>query len=89
MVVGSEELLYSKALYAKDINLIPTGTLAGPVRVHAKLRYRQPEQPATVWQMDEDTLRIEFDRPQRAVTSGQAVVLYDGETGVGGATISD
>lgn len=58
-----------------------------PMRVTAKLRYRQKEQPATAVQTDEDTLRIEFDEPQRAVTKGQAVVLYDGDTVVGGGTI--
>lgn len=57
------------------------------MRVRAKLRYRQKEQPATVVQTDDDTLRIEFDEPQRAATKGQAVVLYDGDTIVGGGTI--
>ena len=57
------------------------------MRVSAKVRYRQSAQPATVVQTDENTLKIEFDEPQRAVTAGQAVVLYDGDTVVGGGTI--
>ena len=52
-----------------------------------KIRYNQTEQPAVVTQTEEDTLHIVFDEPQRAVTKGQAAVLYDGDTVVGGGTI--
>ena len=81
------EELYTDKLKAGDINLISVMKIEQPMRVTAKLRYRQKEQPATAVQTDEDTLRIEFDEPQRAVTKGQAVVLYDGDTVVGGGTI--
>ena len=85
--VGSQEQLYAKALTARDINLIATNRLEGPVRVSAKIRYNQTEQPASVWQLDEDAIRVEFAQPQRAITKGQAVVLYDGDVVVGGGTI--
>jgi len=87
VVLGGQEELYAKALTARDINLIAAERLDGPVQVRAKIRYNQTEQPAKVWQLDEDTLRVEFDQPQRAITRGQAVVLYDGETIVGGGVI--
>ncbi len=45
------------------------------------------EQPCTVYQIDENTLKFVFDEPQRAITKGQAVVIYDGDTVVGGGTI--
>ncbi|WP_347130231.1 aminomethyltransferase beta-barrel domain-containing protein, partial [Neglectibacter timonensis] len=45
------------------------------------------EQPATVLQTGPDELRVTFDEPQRAVTKGQALVLYEGDTVVGGGTI--
>ncbi|MBQ7129040.1 MAG: hypothetical protein IJO19_03525, partial [Clostridia bacterium] len=54
--------------------------------IAAKIRYSKAEQPATVMQKD-DKLYVEFDEPQRAITKGQAVVLYDGDTVVGGGTI--
>ena len=57
------------------------------MRIKAKVRYRQGEQWATGTQLDEDTVRVKFDEPQRAITKGQAVVLYDGDTVVGGGTI--
>lgn len=87
VTLGREIELYSQILTAKDINLISVSSIDKPTRLKAKVRYRQTEQWATVIQTDEDTLRIEFDEPQRAVTKGQAVVLYDGDTVVGGGTI--
>lgn len=81
------EMLFSKTLFAKDVNLIAAEQLTGAVRCEAKVRYRQKEQKATVEQTDADTLRITFDEPQRAITPGQSVVLYDGETVIGGGII--
>ena len=88
VTVGNEAALYSKTLTATDINLISVPSIPHPTRLKAKVRYRQAEQWATVSQTDENTLIIEFDEPQRAVTRGQAVVLYDGDIVVGGGTIS-
>ena len=88
VVLGKESDLYQKSLTATRINLIAVDRLNAPMRVTARVRYRQSAQPATVWQVDEDTLRVEFDQPQRAITRGQAVVLYDGELVVGGGVIS-
>ena len=53
----------------------------------AKARSRMIEAPATVYPMENGFARVEFHAPQRAVTPGQAVVLYDGETVLGGGTI--
>ena len=88
VVVGAQEMLFSKTLIARDINLIPVEKLDAPLRVKAKIRYRHQEQPATVWQLGPDTLRVEFAEPQRAITKGQAVVLYDRDIVVGGGTIA-
>ena len=57
------------------------------MRVKAKARYRQTEQPATVYPLDGGLAKVVFDEPQRAITRGQAVVLYDGDVVVGGGTI--
>ena len=86
--LGGESELYAKTLTAGDINLIAVESIPSPLRVFAKIRYNQKEQPAKVWQTAPDTLRVEFDQPQRAITRGQAVVLYDGETVIGGGTIT-
>jgi tRNA-specific 2-thiouridylase len=89
VVVGTADSLYAKTLIAVGINLIPVERLDTAMKVSARIRYNQREQPATVWQLDSDTLRIEFDSPQKAITCGQAAVLYDGETVIGGGTINE
>lgn len=81
------EELFSCEVTAKNINLISVDSIPGPMRIKAKIRYRHEAQWATVTQPDKDTLHIIFDEPQRAVTKGQAVVLYDGDTVVGGGEI--
>jgi len=88
VVVGASEELYSSHLTACDINLIPIDKLDGSLRVQARVRYRQSVQLATVWQTGDDSLHVEFDNPQRAITKGQAIVLYDGEDVIGGGTIT-
>lgn len=88
VVLGEEQALYARELTARGINLIAAERLEQPTRVTARVRYRQKDQPATVTQIDEDRLRIMFDEPQRAITPGQAVVLYDGDVVVGGGEIA-
>ncbi len=87
VVLGYNEDLFSTTLTANNINLISIEKITEPIRVKAKVRYRQAEQWATVTQLDEDTIQVVFDEPQRAITKGQAVVLYDGDIVVGGGTI--
>jgi tRNA-specific 2-thiouridylase len=57
-----------------------------PLRCAAKVRYRQPDQTCEVLAGD-GGLRVDFERPQRAITPGQSVVFYDGATCLGGAVI--
>ena len=87
VVLGENERLFSRRLTARRINLIPFDSLPGPIRCKARVRYSQTEQPATVTQTGPDELEVIFDEPQRAVTAGQAVVLYDGDLVLGGGTI--
>ena len=79
--------LFSSEVTAKNINLISVDSISKHMRVKAKIRYRHEAQWATVTQPDDNTLHIIFDEPQRAVTKGQAVVLYDGDIVVGGGEI--
>lgn len=87
VTVGPNEALYATSLLASDWNWFPFPDLAEPLRVSAKARYNQPPQPATVYPEADGTARVVFDAPQRALTPGQAVVLYDGNMVVGGGTI--
>ncbi len=87
VVLSKEDALFTTTLRAKNINLISVDKIEAPMHIKAKVRYRHAEQPATVTQIDEDTLEVVFDEPQRAITKGQALVLYDGDVVVGGGTI--
>ncbi|MDR0730168.1 MAG: tRNA 2-thiouridine(34) synthase MnmA [Treponema sp.] len=87
LTLGPEAALYSKTFTVADINLIALPRLEGPLRARVKTRYLQAEQWATVEQTGEDSLRVEFDEAQRAITPGQAAVMYDGDLVLGGGTI--
>jgi tRNA-specific 2-thiouridylase len=88
LVLGPEESLYSKSFTANRINLIACENLETPVRLAVRTSYLQQERPALVEQSGPDTIRVEFEEPQRALTPGQAAVFYDGDVVVGGGTIS-
>ncbi len=87
VVLGKQEELMAREAVAGDINLISVETLEKPMRVKARVRYRQIEQPATACQIGPDRLKVVFDKPQRAITPGQSLVLYDGDVVVGGGKI--
>lgn len=87
VILGENEDLLSDTLTADRVNLISVAQMHEPVRVSAKIRYRHKEQPATAWQDENGLLHVKFDTPQRAITKGQAVVLYQDDVVVGGGTI--
>jgi tRNA-specific 2-thiouridylase len=87
ITLAAEEELYSNSLTARNINWIACAGLAQPLRVKAKIRYRQPEEWAVVEPIAPDRAQVVFERPQRAIARGQAVVFYDGDLVVGGGTI--
>ena len=87
VVLGDEDDLYSQSLEAVHVNLIAMERIDKPIRIAAKVRYRQKEEPATLEQTGDDRVRVTFDKPQKAVTPGQAVVFYSGDIVLGGAVI--
>ena len=87
IIVGPESALYRETLVANRLNLISEESIPEPLEVKAKVRYKMPEEDAVVWQTDADTISLRFREPQRAITPGQAVVFYQGDILVGGATI--
>jgi len=87
VVLGKHEDLFSKELYASNVNWIAFKEPPRSLRVKAKIRYRQKEEWATVTPCSENSIHVTFDQPQRAITKGQAVVLYDGDVVIGGGTI--
>jgi len=88
---GEHPLLYKKKLLADDLHWVsdslPDALLNDTFRCMAKTRYRQPDQACQVTMRD-GILQVEFDVPQRAITPGQSLVLYDGQQCLGGAIIT-
>lgn len=89
VTVGPNEALFSSTLIAEDWNWFPFPELTEPLRVAARARYNQQPQPATVYPEADGAARVVFDSPQRALTPGQAVVLYLDDMVVGGGTITE
>ena len=89
VTVGPERALYSRELTASDFNWLSIPEPDRPLRATARTRYRQKEAPAAVCPLEGARVRLVFDQPQRAITPGQAVVLYDGALVLGGGTIEN
>lgn len=87
VVLGSNDDLFSSTLTATDVNFISIEKLTEPMRVKAKVRYKQRETDATITPLENGDVSVVFDEPQRAIAPGQAVVFYDGDIVVGGGTI--
>lgn len=85
VILSPESELYTDTLYAEDFNWIVDKT--GEFRANVKTRYKAKEAPATVTPLENGRVKVVFDTPQRAVTRGQAAVIYDGDTVIGGGTI--
>ena len=87
VVIGEDRDVYTERLYANNLNFMAVDDISEPVHVKAKIRYSHEGAYCTVRKIDSDTIKCIFDQPVRAVTPGQAVVLYDGEYVLGGGTI--
>ncbi len=82
-----ENSLNSSMLFADQIHWISGQKPTFPLKCRAKSRYRQADQECTVYQEENDTIRVEFSQPQRAVTPGQSVVFYHDNVCLGGGII--
>lgn len=86
VVIGENEDLFSRELWADKVVLSAIDTIDSPMRLSAKVRYKHEAQSATA-SLENGLLHIIFDEPQRAICKGQSVVLYDGDTVIGGGVI--
>ncbi len=85
--LGSNEDLFKSEADVVDFNWICGVPAEKYIKCKVKIRYKQKEQDATVYPKGENKIHIVFDEPQRAITPGQAAVLYDGDTVLGGGII--
>ena len=84
VILGDDSDLFTRELTASNFNWVsiapPDPEDQSPLKANARIRYRHKEAPALVYPQADGTVRIVFDDPQRAITRGQSVVLYDAET---------
>jgi tRNA-specific 2-thiouridylase len=89
VTIGPQEELYASTAIVRDINMVALPQLKGRVELTAKHRYRTPAHPAQVEQLSADTLQVDFLHPQKALTPGQALVLYNADQVIAGGTITE
>ena len=88
VLLGDNQDLFTRTVYAEDVNLISVLEIRSGMRVSARVRYHQPEKEAMVVQTGPRSVKLVFDEPQRAVTPGQSLVMYQGDIVVGGGIIT-
>ena len=88
IILGDNEELFTRELTADSFNWVSSSPAQGDIRASARIRYRHKEAPATIIPVSENSVKIVFDEPQRAITRGQSVVVYDGDYVIGGGIIS-
>ncbi len=87
VVIGDNETLFTRELYAENVNFMAVPDLKEKKEFTGKIRYAHKGASCTIEQIEKDKIRCVFEEPQRAVTPGQAFVFYDGEYVAGGGTI--
>ena len=87
VVLSDNDALFTDSLTSSDFNWVSIPQTDEPFRAKARIRYQHKEQPATLIPQEGGSVRIEFDEPQRAITPGQTVVVYDEDIVIGGGTI--
>lgn len=87
VVLGEEGRQMASVLYADEVNFLSVERPRAAIAVQAKIRYQAPPAQAVLTPLDDGRVRVDFARPQRSITPGQAVVFYDGDLVLGGGTI--
>ena len=79
VVVGEDQALHKTVCEVENVNWVSTAMPDAPIRAHVKIRHKHEAAPATIEPLDATHARVIFDTPQRAITTGQAAVLYDSD----------
>jgi len=88
LVAGTEDQLFTSSLLAASLNWVSGYPPADTAGITARVRYKASEVPVTL-QVNDNTARVDFHQPQRAISPGQSVVFYQGEAVLGGGIIED
>jgi tRNA-specific 2-thiouridylase len=89
VIIGENADVFGAGLYAEQVNWISIPGLTEPLEVEAQIRYNANPGKATVYPVGPDRVKVLFENMQRAITPGQSVVFYHGDTVVGGGIITE
>lgn len=89
VVLGEEQDLYVKEFIAYKMNWVAINNLTEKMQVNAKIRYNFSEKPAEIKPLKNDTIKVIFKDPQKAITPGQACVFYKDDIIIGGGIIKE
>ena len=87
IVLSGNNELFEKELFADNLNFVAIEKIDDPLKCEAKIRYAHKKAPCIVENIGDGRIKVTFDTPQRAVTPGQSVVLYDGDFILAGGII--
>lgn len=87
VILAPNDMLFSNSLICTNTNFMPFEKLENPMTLTAKVRYSARKSEAAIYPLENGDVKVLFKDAQRAITPGQAVVFYDGNTVVGGGTI--
>ncbi len=87
VIVGDEDDLTTAEFEIDRVNWIGDGDFGASVEASVKIRYAHAGTPATLTPLENGRARVRLHEPQRAVTPGQAAVIYDGDRVLGGGWI--
>ncbi len=87
ITIGNKKTLYCQKFIADQVNLISFEKIDQPTEAQIKIRYNDDGHPGIIYPLEDDKVRIEFEKPQLSVTPGQSAVFYSGETLIGGGII--
>lgn len=87
LIVSEEKDMYSNELYATDLNYILNKEIIDSIDIKAKIRYGSKEADAKLYRVNNNTVKVVFETPQRAITKGQSVVFYIDDMVLGGGKI--
>ena len=89
IILGDEQHLYKKSLIAENMTWVSIAEPEDPFNAFAKIRYKHEEAPALIVPIGSQKTKVIFNEPQRAITPGQALVIYDNDIVLGGGWISE
>lgn len=87
VILSDNDALFTDTLRSGDFNWVSIAPPMKPIHAKARIRYQHAEQPAVILPAEDGSVTIRFEQPQRAITPGQTVAVYENDILLGGGTI--